>query len=73
MATFTTVSESPVPKITNIPVTRSLNQNLVVEGDPTRHGLGRGSQINRPSWKTSDKRPRFIAICITVSNINFAN
>ena len=38
-----------------------------------RHGLGRGGQINCPSWQKSDKRTRFFAICVTVSNINFAN
>ena len=39
----------------------------------TKHGLGRGGKINRPSWQTSDKRTRFFAICVTVSNINFAH
>ena len=38
-----------------------------------KHGLGRGSQINHPFWQISDKRTRFFAICVTVSNINFAN
>ena len=28
---------------------------------------------NRPSWQTSDKRTRFFAICVTVSNIHFDN
>ena len=39
----------------------------------TRHELGHGGQINRPSWQTSDKRTHFFAICVTVSNITFAN
>ena len=71
--TFVADSESSASNTTNIPVTSSINQNSVVEGNPTRHELDRGSQINRPSWKTSDKRPRFLAIRVTVSNINFAN
>ena len=39
----------------------------------TRYGLGFGGKIICSSWQPSDKRTRFFAICVTVSNIKFAN
>ena len=55
------------------PLPSSLHQTLVVDTTSTRHGLGHGGQIYRSFWKTSDKRTRFFAIYITVSNTNLAN
>ena len=71
--TFADNSMPPVSNTTNIPLPSYLNQHSVIEGNSTRHGIGRGSQIYRPSWQTSDKRPRFFAIRVTVSNIDFMN
>ena len=55
------------------PLPSSLHQTLVVDTTSTRHGLGHGGQIYRSFWKTSDKRTRFFAIYVTVSNTNLAN
>ena len=67
----TQVSNPTQPPVAPLP--SSLHQTSVVDTPPTKHGLGRGGQINRPSWQTSDKRTRFFAICVTVSNINFSH
>ena len=55
------------------PLLSSLHQTSTVDTTSTRHGLGRGGQINRPSWQISDKRTHCFAICVTVSNTNFSN
>ena len=55
------------------PLPSSLYQTSVVNTSSTKHGLGRDGQINRPSWQISDKRTRFFAISVTVSNINFTH
>ena len=60
------------PKITNsdnqvssttqhpsAPFLSSLHRTSVVDTSSFKHGLGRGDQINRPSWQTSDKRTRY--------------
>ena len=62
------------------PLTTDVPSNSITSQTPPvpptsvlKHGLGRGSHVNRPAWHTSDKRPRFFTISVLLSNISSPN
>ena len=38
-----------------------------------KHGLSRGSHINRPAWQSNDKRSRLPPISVIFSNLSSPN
>ena len=38
-----------------------------------KHGIGRGSHMNKPAWKISDTRPRFFTITVLLFYISSSN
>ena len=51
------------------PSTKHTALDPVLSSSTIKHGLDRGSHINRLAWKLTDKRPRFFTISVLLSHL----
>ena len=67
--------EKPSPPFIATVSAQSITSHTSLTPNPLaiKHGMGRGSYMNKPAWQTSDKRPHFFTITVLLSNISSPN